>query len=142
MKRKKFLSVGCLFLVVLLASTSISLAAPKKEIGPPPHAQTPPFAPPCKWKGTLEVLSPRGALEPLPNSPISPRVTDLTGKKIGLYDNGKQGLTAFFDVVQQLLLQRYPTVTIKRYYGAFLMPDQQAAQIAAEVDTFILGVAD
>ena len=141
MKWKKF-PLGCLFLVVLLAFTSISLAAPKKEIGPPSHAKIPPFAPPSEWRGKLEVLSPRGALEPLPNSPISPRVTDLAGKTIGLYDNGKQGLTAFFDVVQQLLLQKYPTATIKRYYGAFLMPDEQAAQIAAEVDTFILGVAD
>jgi hypothetical protein len=40
---------------------------------------------------TLEVLNPRAEFEPPPNLAIVPRVTDLAGKKIGLYWNGKPG---------------------------------------------------
>ena len=49
---------------------------------------------------TLEVLNPRGEIEPPKTLGISPRVSDLAGKKIGIYDNGKEGFTAFLDVTE------------------------------------------
>jgi hypothetical protein len=128
MKRKTFfVLIGCLSLIAFM--TSISVASAKFKFKKNSHAQ-------------LEVLSPRGVIEYPPNLPISPRVTDLAGKTIGLYDNGKTGLAAFLDVVEELLNEKHPTATINRYYGAFDMPDEMAEEIANEVDTFILGVAD
>lgn len=142
MKRKTFfVLVACLSLIAFLGS--MSFAAPKKEIGPPSHAKIPPFAPPSDWGGSFEVLSPAGVIEPAENLPIAPRVGSLEGMTIGLYDNGKTGFTAFLDVVEELLIATYGDgLIIKRYYGAFDMPDDMAEQIASEVDTYILGVAD
>ncbi len=145
MKRKIFfVLVACLSLIAFLGS--MSFAAPKKEIGPPSHAKIPPFAPPSDWGGSLEVLSPTGVIEPAENLPIAPRVGSLKDMTIGLYDNGKTGFTAFLDVVEELLIAKSSeeglNITINRYYGAFDMPDEMAEQIASEVDTYILGVAD
>ena len=139
-KRNFFVLVVCLSLIAFL--TSMSFAAPKKDIGPPSNAKVPSFAPPSDWGGALEVLSPAGVIEPAENLPIAARVDGLAGKTIGLYDNGKTGFTAFLDVVEELLHAQYPTATIIRYYGAFDMPDDMAQEIASEVDTYILGVAD
>jgi hypothetical protein len=69
-------------------------------------------------------------------------VTDLAGKKIGLYDNGKAGFTAFLDEIEKLLKQRFPTSTILRYRGAGDLGDALAKKMAAEVDTFIYGSCD
>ncbi|UCG65639.1 MAG: hypothetical protein JSW12_00850 [Deltaproteobacteria bacterium] len=91
---------------------------------------------------TLEVLNPRGEIEPPKTLGISPRVTDLAGKTIGLYDNGKQGFTAFLDVTEKLLKEKYPTATIKRYRGAFDLGRRLTETIANEVDTIIYGSGD
>ena len=40
---------------------------------------------------SLEVMNPRGKIDHLPYRAPNPRVTDLSGKKIGLYCNGKAG---------------------------------------------------
>lgn len=91
---------------------------------------------------TLEVLNPRGEIEPSKNRGISPRVSDLAGKRIGLYDNGKDGFSDFLDVTESLLKEKYPTATIKRYQGAFDLGDVIAGTIAKEVDVFIYGSGD
>jgi len=91
---------------------------------------------------TLEVLNPRGEIDPPKTLGISPRVSDLAGKTIGLYDNGKDGFAAFLDVTERLLKERYPTITIKRYRGAFDLGDPIAETMAKEVDTFIYGSGD
>jgi hypothetical protein len=92
---------------------------------------------------TLEVLNPRGVIEPPPTLGLSaPRVTDLAGKKIGLYWNGKVGTDVFFDRVEQLLKAKYSTCTILRYSGAFDLGDALAAKMAKECDTWIYGVGD
>ena len=91
---------------------------------------------------TLKVLNPRGESEPPPNLAISGRVTDLAGKKIGLYWLGKPDGDVFFDRVQKLLEEKFPTATVLRYTGAFDIGDGLAAKMAKEVDTFIYGVGD
>jgi len=91
---------------------------------------------------TLEVLNPRGEIEPPPTLAPTPRVTDLGGKKIGLYWNGKVGTDVFFDVVEELLKKKFHTATILRYQGAFDLGDTLAAKMAKECDTFIYGVGD
>jgi hypothetical protein len=93
-------------------------------------------------KVTIEVLNPRGEIDPPKIMGISPRLTDLAGKTIGLYDIGKQGFAAYLDVTEELLRQRFPTTTIKRYQGAFDLGDRLAGEIAKEVDAVIYGSGD
>jgi hypothetical protein len=91
---------------------------------------------------TLTVLNPRGESEPPQNLGITGRVTDLAGKKIGLYWLGKPDGDVFFARVQKLLEERFPTAKVLRYSGAFDIGDVLAAKVAKEVDTFVYGVGD
>jgi hypothetical protein len=90
----------------------------------------------------LEVLNPRGEIEPPPTLAPAPRVTDLAGKKIGIYWNGKQGGNNFWDVAEELLREKLPTATILRFRGPFDLGERLAGTLAKEVDTFIYGVGD
>ena len=58
---------------------------------------------------TLEVLNPRGEIKALPVLAPAPRVTDLAGKKIGIYWIGKAGGNNFWDEIEQLLKAKFPT---------------------------------
>ena len=91
---------------------------------------------------TLEVMNPRAVIPPPPFSPPSPRVKELSGKKIGIYWLGKAGGDNFWDGVDELLKERYPTATILRYRGSFDLGDEMAARISKEVDTVLYGVGD
>ena len=91
---------------------------------------------------TLEVLNPRGEIKPLAASAPSPRVTDLAGKKIGIYWNEKSGGNNFWDEIEGLLKEKFPTAKIVRYRGPFDPGETMAARIAKECDTFIYGVGD
>jgi hypothetical protein len=91
---------------------------------------------------TMEVLNPRGEIELPPVAAPSARVADLTGKKIGLYWNGKQGGNHFWNGVEKLLKEKMPGTTILRYSGAFDLGDEQAAKVAHETDAFLYGVGD
>ncbi|MFC1534740.1 hypothetical protein ACFL7M_15410 [Thermodesulfobacteriota bacterium] len=93
-------------------------------------------------KATIEVLNPRGEIKPPKTLGISPRLTDLAGKTIGLYDNGKQGFAAYLDVTEQLLKKKYPTATVKRYRGAFDLGRRLSSKIPKEVDAVIYGSGD
>ena len=90
----------------------------------------------------LEVLNPRGEVDPQKTLGISPRVATLAGKKIGLYDNGKDGFADFLDVIEKLLEEKYPTAVIVRFNGGFDCGDAMAARIAGSVDTVIYGSGD
>jgi len=91
---------------------------------------------------TLRVLNPRGESEPPSNLALTDRVKDLAGKKIGLYWLGKPDGDVFFDRVQKLLEEKFPTAKVLRYTGAFDIGDALAAKVAKEVDTFVYGVGD
>ena len=91
---------------------------------------------------TLEVMNPRSNLEPPPVFPLTPRVKELAGKKVGIYWLGKAGGDNFFDAFEKVLKEKYPTVTVVRYKGSLDIGDQMAKQVAAEVDTLVYGVGD
>ena len=91
---------------------------------------------------TLEVLNPRAAIKPSPTLAPTPRVTDLAGKKIGIYWNYKPGGNNFWNVIEELLKEKFPTATILRYEGPFIPGDELAAKMAKECDTIIYGVGD
>lgn len=90
----------------------------------------------------IEVLNPRGEIVMDELYGISPRVPDLAGKTIGLYGNGKSRSNDFLNIVEGLIEQRYPTVTIKRYNNAFDVGDKMAQQMAREVNAVVYGVGD
>ena len=91
---------------------------------------------------TLQVFNPRGEITLPPISPLSPRVSDLKGKKIGLYWNEKPGGIHFWNGIEQLLKERLPDTAILRYSGAFDLGDELAAKMAKETDAFLYGVGD
>lgn len=55
-----------------------------------------------------EVLSPWAEADPVPLRGISPRLTDLLGKKIGLFRNFKRAAKPMLTVVEEKLKERYP----------------------------------
>jgi hypothetical protein len=91
---------------------------------------------------TLTVMNPRGEIAPVQVLAPKPRLADLSGKKIGIYWNGKSGGDHFWNVVEQLLKQKLPTATMIRYEGAYDIGDPLAGKMAKEVDTFLYGVGD
>jgi hypothetical protein len=91
---------------------------------------------------TLEVMNPRAEIPPPPMFPLTPRVKELAGKRIGIYWIGKAGGDNFWDNVEVLLKEKYPTSKIVRYEGPFDLGDKRASEIAKEVDTLLYGVGD
>ena len=91
---------------------------------------------------SLELVNPRGEIEPPATLAPTARVTDLAGKRVGLYWNGKVGTNVFFDTVEEMLKEKFPTIKVSRYAGAFDLGDALAGKIAKEVDTVINGVGD
>ena len=64
-----------------------------------------------KTNDQYEVLHPWADVDPMPLRGISPRLTDLTGKKIGLFRNSKRVAPLVLTVVEQKLKARFPTLT-------------------------------
>jgi hypothetical protein len=91
---------------------------------------------------TIEVMNPRSDLEPPLVFAPSPRVKELAGKKVGIYWLGKAGGDNFFDALEKVLNEKYPTVTTIRYRGPLDIGEKMAAQVAKEVDTLVYGVGD
>jgi hypothetical protein len=95
-----------------------------------------------------EVLSPWAEADPVPIKGILPRVTDLSGKKIGLFTNAKAVAPLILTVVEQKLKERFPTCETSWYHGKRQgLPEKGEEKVKFEewlkgVDTVILGVGD
>ena len=98
----------------------------------------------CMTSGdvTLEVMNPRGEIELPPVAAPSARIADLSGKKIGLYWNEKQGGNHFWNGIEKLLKEKLPETTVLRYSGAFDIGGAPAAKMAQDIDAFLYGVGD
>lgn len=94
----------------------------------------------------LEVMNPRGETPPPATLGISPRPSDLSGKKIVLVDNGKFGANNFLDALAEMLKEKYPKATVVMY-------PKPAAQtitnlpkwyptVKQQGDLFVFGVGD
>lgn len=90
----------------------------------------------------IEVLNPRGVIEPSPVYSPAQRVNELTGKTIGLYSNGKDGMDNFYHVFVELLKEKYPTVKTTRLSGDYMINEKDAKEWVPQIDTFIYGVGD
>jgi hypothetical protein len=58
-----------------------------------------------------EVLNPWADIDPMPLRGISPRLTDLAGKRIGLFRNSKRVAPLVLTAVEQKLKARFPSLT-------------------------------
>jgi hypothetical protein len=63
----------------------------------------------------FEVLSPWADIDPAPVRAISPRLADLSGKKIGLYANSKIAALPMLKVIEEQLKARYPGLQFTRF---------------------------
>lgn len=65
--------------------------------------------------GQYEVLSPWADVDPVSLKGISHRLTDLAGKKIGLYNNPKRASKPMLGIVERRLKERFPTIEFSRF---------------------------
>ncbi len=92
-------------------------------------------------QASLEVLNPRGVLQSIPISGLtSPRASDLAGKRIAILSE-KPESHHFFNALEELLKQKYPTATILRFDSPAnpTRPDN-TAEVAAACDVWLQGV--
>ncbi|MFC1908396.1 hypothetical protein ACFLXD_00750 [Chloroflexota bacterium] len=95
-----------------------------------------------------EVLNPWAEVDPIPLRGISPRVTDLNNKTIGLFVNRKVAAAPTQMVVEEKLKERFPTLKFNSFvFGR----DEEIAQAKERaqfeewvkgVDTVIAAVGD
>jgi len=102
-------------------------------------------AKPANDKVTLELLNPMGVIEPEPYLALRPRLSDYSGKKIALVHNIKPGVPQLFDVLEELLKQKYPGVTIQRGFNPGIQAQAQEEHfqgIAKGCDAFVYAMGD
>ena len=90
----------------------------------------------------LEVLNPRGELPARVIHAPARRLAELDNCKIGLYWNSKAGAEHFMDALENLLTNRYASVTILRFEGMLDVGEFSAEMLAKQVDAFVYGVGD
>ncbi len=96
-----------------------------------------------------EVLNPWAEVDPLALDGIAPRLTDLSGKKVGLYHNGKVAGGPILAVVEDRLKERFAGLTISRLRRtggnidvARTEQKPEFEQWVKEQDAIIMAVAD
>ena len=67
--------------------------------------------------GQYEVLSPWAEVDPVPVRGISPRLTDLKNKTIGLFINGGVAASTIHAIVEEKLKERFTTLKFSRFTG-------------------------
>jgi hypothetical protein len=102
-----------------------------------------------KSPSQFEVLSPWAEVDPIPLRGISPRVTDLGGKKIGLFRNFKRAARPILAVVERELKKRYPTTefswfdsTAANVLETETENKQKFAEWAKGIDAVVAAVGD
>jgi hypothetical protein len=68
--------------------------------------------------GQYEVLSPWAEIDPVPRRGISPRLSGLNGKNIGLFTNGKRASHPIQAVIERKLKERYPALNFSYFEPA------------------------
>jgi hypothetical protein len=98
--------------------------------------------------GVYEVLSPWAEVDPVPLEGISPRLPELSGRRIGLFHNGKVAAAPILDAVETELRARFDGVSFARFGRSDNLevaetPDRaRYEQWVAEVDAVVLAVGD
>jgi hypothetical protein len=95
-----------------------------------------------------EVLSPWAEVDPLPVRGISPRISELAGKKIGLFYNGKRAAQPIMTVVEKKLKESFPSSELSHFVFAqnrevaSTGEEEKFRAWAEEVDTVVSAVGD
>ena len=103
-----------------------------------------------KANNQYEVLSPWADADPVPMKGLpAPRLTDLNGKRIGLFHNSKRAGGPILTVVERKLKERYPKVEFSSYAATTMSASALEPQNLGKfeewikgVDSVILAVAD
>lgn len=96
-----------------------------------------------------EVLSPWADIDPVPLRGITPRPTELRGKTIGLFSNGKRAAQLSLNAVERRLQERFPGLKSSWYTSTVLNSPEALTEGKAKfeawiasVDAVVLSVAD
>jgi hypothetical protein len=98
--------------------------------------------------GSYEVMSPWAEADPVPLEGINPRLTDLNGRRVGLFHNGKVAARPINDAVEAELRARFDSITIARFGRTANLEVAETPERARyeewvkEVDAVILAVGD
>jgi hypothetical protein len=98
--------------------------------------------------GTYEALSPWAEVDPVPLEGINPRLTDLRGRRIGLFHNGKVAAAPILDAVDAELRGRFEGLTTARFGRRENLEVAETASRSSyeewvrEVDAVVLAVGD
>jgi hypothetical protein len=68
-------------------------------------------------KGMFEVLSPWADADPIPMQGLAPRLSNLSGKKIGLLRNNKRAGEEILKVAAKRLKEKYPDIEFSWFRG-------------------------
>jgi hypothetical protein len=91
-------------------------------------------------EGVYEVLSPWAEADPVPQKGLAPRLTDLTGKKIGLLRNNKRAAEPMLTVALQRLKERYPGLEFSWFRGNAFSVSQLEKNRLQEFEDWIQSV--
>ena len=67
----------------------------------------------------LEILDPRAEIFTPPQLPVSPRLSTLAGKKIGILNNTKPGADSFLPFMQKAIKESFPTAEFKTFQVSY-----------------------
>ena len=79
-------------------------------------------------EGTYEILSPWAEADPVPQEGISPRLKEISGKKIGLFYNVKRAAQPMLSAVARRLKERYPSCEVS-WYANQLPPGKGVSEL-------------
>lgn len=90
--------------------------------------------------GQYEVLSPWAEADPVALRGISPRLTDLSGKKIGLFRNFKRAAKPTLTVVGERLKERFPTSEISWFDSTAINVLETETENKAKFEEWMKGI--
>jgi hypothetical protein len=98
---------------------------------------------------TYEVLNPWADADPVLLKGLTPRLNDLSGKKLGLLRNGKRAAEPLLNVFARKIKERFPTIELSWYRGtSFSVSEfeknnlQKFEDWIKSVDAVVAAVAD
>jgi len=88
----------------------------------------------------FEVLSPWAEIDPVPLRGISPRLSSLDGKKIGLFFNSKRGARPMLATIERRLKERFPKLEATYYASSRVNFSEIDTENRAKFQEWVRGV--
>jgi hypothetical protein len=93
-----------------------------------------------KSNSQYEVLSPWAEVDPIPIRGLAPRLTDLSGKKIGILCNIKRAAPPVLSVVERELKKRYPDSEFSWFRSQSMSVSELEPQNREKFEEWIEGI--